>query len=70
MNTSKSLDKISRKFNEATVHAFELLNQSIKVRTFFVGRTTEESFSILKVFNQEDGCFIEENKTVPIQKSY
>ncbi|EKN66831.1 hypothetical protein P9E76_06590 [Schinkia azotoformans] len=70
MNTSKSLDKISRKFNEATVHAFELLNQSIKVRTFFVGRTTEESFSILKVFSKNDGCTLSEGRTVPIQKSY
>lgn len=70
MSTSKTLDKISRKFNEATVHAFELLNQSIKVRTFFVGRTTEESFSILKIFSKNDGCNLTEGRTVPIQKSY
>lgn len=70
MSTSDMLDKISKKFNEATVHAFELLNQSIKVRTFFVSRTTEESFSVLKVFKKVGGCFINEGSTLPLQESY
>lgn len=64
------LGKISSKFNEATVHAFELLNHAMKVRTFFVGRTTDESFSILKVFKKIDGCLLSEGNTIPLQESY
>lgn len=70
MNTQETLDKISRKFNDATVHAFELLSQLMKVRTFFVGRTTSESYSVLKVFRKIDGCLIHEGSTTPIQESY
>lgn len=69
MTKPTMLERISEKFNEATVHAFELLNESIRVRTFFVGRTTDTVFSILKVFNK-DGCFIEEGESLPIQESY
>ncbi|HHY74382.1 MAG TPA: SpoIIE family protein phosphatase [Bacillus bacterium] len=70
MSNTDTLDKLSTKFYEATVRAFELLNQSIKVRTFFVGRTTEDSYTTLKVFSKIDGCQLTEGRTIPLQESY
>ncbi|WP_017754206.1 GAF domain-containing SpoIIE family protein phosphatase [Calidifontibacillus oryziterrae] len=69
MPESIMVNSLSEKFNEATLNAFKLLSHSIGVRTFFVGKTTEETYSVLKVFNN-NGCLVEEGVSVPIEESY
>lgn len=66
---TKDHGRISHKFNEAAHQAFELLSHSIGVRTFFVGKTTDVTFSVVKLFNK-NGCIVEEGVSVPIEESY
>lgn len=69
MTYSKTIEKLYSKFEETVSEVFKLVSNAIDVKTFFVSRTTEDTFSILNVLNN-DGCLIEPGMSLPIEQSY
>lgn len=57
-------------FNEVAANTLSLLQMMIGTRTFFVGYTDSEEFSILKVLKQNGGCLLDEGVTLSIEHSY
>jgi hypothetical protein len=46
----------------------ELAGQIVGTRTFFISRTDHDTFSLLKVKNN-NGCFLEEGSFFPLEHS-
>ncbi|WP_456276072.1 GAF domain-containing SpoIIE family protein phosphatase [Bacillus sp. AK128] len=64
------MNKYKEKFVQAAQQVFQLLNETVPARTFFIATTSNEQFTILEMFNHEGGCTIPDGFSASLEKSY
>jgi hypothetical protein len=57
-------------FHEVAANVLSLVQMMVKTRTFFIGYTDHDVFTILKLVKKPDGCLVHEGTSLPIEHSY
>ncbi|PWK15553.1 hypothetical protein [Tumebacillus permanentifrigoris] len=57
-------------FHEVATNVLSMVEMMVNTRTYFIGYTDHDVFTILKLINKHDGCLLHEGSTLPIEHSY